>query len=32
MVGPNLTYFGSRETIGAGAMLNTPENLKHVDS
>jgi cytochrome c oxidase subunit II len=28
VVGPNLTYFGSRETIGAGALLNTPENLK----
>src|SRR5436190_19701146 len=26
--GPNLTYFGSRETIGAGALSNTPENLK----
>jgi cytochrome c oxidase subunit II len=28
VVGPNLTYFGSRETIGAGALPNTPENLK----
>lgn len=27
VTGPNLTYFGSRETIGAGAMPNTPENL-----
>jgi len=28
VVGPNLSYFGSRETIGAGALTNTPENLK----
>jgi cytochrome c oxidase subunit 2 len=28
VVGPNLTYFGNRETIGAGALPNTPENLK----
>lgn len=28
VTGPNLTYFGSRETIGAGALTNTPENLK----
>jgi len=28
VVGPNLSYFGSRETIAAGALLNTPENLK----
>jgi cytochrome c1 len=28
VVGPNLSYFGSRETIGAGALANTPENLK----
>src|SRR5262245_1328602 len=27
-VGPNLTYFGSRETIAGGALTNTPENLK----
>jgi cytochrome c oxidase subunit 2 len=27
VTGPNLTYFGSRETIGAGARPNTPENL-----
>ena len=27
VVGPNLTYFGSRETIAAGALENTPENL-----
>jgi cytochrome c oxidase subunit 2 len=26
-IGPNLTYFGSRLTIGAGLMENTPENL-----
>lgn len=25
--GPNLTYFGSRTTIAAGIMPNTPENL-----
>jgi len=28
VVGPNLTYFGSRETIAAGALPNTVENLK----
>ena len=28
VTGPNLSYFGSRETIGAGALVNTPENLK----
>jgi cytochrome c oxidase subunit 2 len=27
-VGPNLTYFGNRETIGGGALTNTPDNLK----
>jgi len=27
VTGPNLTYFGNRETIGAGALTNTPENL-----
>jgi cytochrome c oxidase subunit 2 len=26
-VGPNLTHFGSRLTIGAGVLSNTPENL-----
>jgi cytochrome c oxidase subunit 2 len=26
-VGPNLTHLGSRETIGAGVLTNTPENL-----
>lgn len=26
-VGPNLTHFGSRLTIGAGVLNNTPENL-----
>lgn len=26
-VGPNLTHFGSRTTIAAGALTNTPENL-----
>lgn len=26
-VGPNLTYFGSRLTIAAGVLPNTPENL-----
>ncbi len=26
-VGPNLTHFGSRETLGAGVLTNTPENL-----
>jgi cytochrome c oxidase subunit II len=28
ILGPNLTYFGSRETIAAGALPNTPENLR----
>ena len=27
-VGPNLTYFGSRETIAGGALPNTPDNLR----
>lgn len=27
VTGPNLTYFGNRETIAAGALKNTPENL-----
>lgn len=27
-VGPNLTHFGSRETVAAGIMDNTPENLR----
>lgn len=27
VTGPNLTYFGSRETIAAGTLPNTPENL-----
>jgi cytochrome c oxidase subunit II len=27
VTGPNLTYFGNRTTIGAGALPNTPENL-----
>lgn len=27
IIGPNLTYFGSRETIAAGVLANTPENL-----
>jgi cytochrome c oxidase subunit 2 len=26
--GPNLTYFGSRTTIAAGVLPNTPENLR----
>ena len=26
-VGPNLTHFGSRLTVGAGVLSNTPENL-----
>jgi len=26
-VGPNLTHFGSRTTIGAGVLTNTPSNL-----
>jgi cytochrome c oxidase subunit II len=28
ILGPNLTNFGSRETIAAGALPNTPENLR----
>jgi cytochrome c oxidase subunit 2 len=27
-VGPNLTHVGSRETLAAGALTNTPENLR----
>ncbi len=27
-IGPNLTFFGNRETIAAGALPNTPDNLK----
>jgi cytochrome c oxidase subunit 2 len=27
-VGPNLTHVGSRTTLGAGIMENTPENLR----
>ena len=27
LVGPNLTHFGSRATIAAGTLTNTPENL-----
>jgi len=27
-VGPDLTHFGSRETIGAGVLQNTPANLE----
>ncbi len=26
-VGPNLTHLNTRETIGAGVLMNTPENL-----
>lgn len=26
-LGPDLTHFASRQTLGAGAVLNTPENL-----
>ncbi len=26
--GPDLTHFGGRDTLGAGAIPNTPENLK----
>lgn len=26
-VGPDLTHFGSRDTLGAGVLANTPENL-----
>jgi cytochrome c oxidase subunit 2 len=28
VTGPNLSFFGSRETIASGALPNTPENLK----
>jgi cytochrome c oxidase subunit 2 len=28
MVGPNLSHFGSRTTMAAGIMQNTPENLQ----
>jgi cytochrome c oxidase subunit 2 len=27
-VGPDLTHFGSRSTLGAGVLPNTPENLR----
>lgn len=27
IIGPNLTHFGSRRTIAAGVMENTPDNL-----
>lgn len=27
-VGPDLTHFGSRETLGSGILPNTPENLR----
>jgi cytochrome c oxidase subunit 2 len=27
VAGPNLTHFGSRQTLGAGVLTNTPENL-----
>jgi cytochrome c oxidase subunit 2 len=27
ILGPNLSHFGSRKTIGAGALQNNPENL-----
>ena len=27
LIGPNLTHFGSRTTIAAGVLTNTPENL-----
>jgi cytochrome c oxidase subunit II len=27
-VGPDLTHINTRETIGAGVLMNTPENLK----
>jgi cytochrome c oxidase subunit 2 len=26
-IGPDLTHFGSRETIGTGVLDNTPDNL-----
>ena len=28
LVGPDLTHFGSRRTIGAAVLANTPENLR----
>ena len=28
-VGPDVTHFGSRSTIGAGVLDNTPENAQH---
>ncbi|MBI3734824.1 MAG: cytochrome c oxidase subunit II [Chloroflexi bacterium] len=28
LVGPNLTHFGSRNTIAAGVLANTPDNLR----
>lgn len=28
-LGPDLTHFGSRLSIGAGELRNTPENLRH---
>jgi cytochrome c oxidase subunit 2 len=27
-IGPDLTHFGARRTIGAGTLANTPENLR----
>ncbi len=27
-VGPDLTHFGSRETLGGGVLVNNPENLR----
>ena len=27
-VGPDLTHFGSRTTLGSGVLPNTPENLR----
>ncbi len=29
--GPDLTHVASRDTIGSGAIENTPENLRTVD-
>ena len=29
ILGPDLSHFGSRKTIGAGALENTPENLAY---
>ena len=28
-IGPNLSHFGSRTTLAAGILQNTPENLQH---